>query len=116
MRSQVLSVNQIDNCQNRVIGYLEAPNGAILAIPAILAILCGFGSVDFKQTLGRKKAARRNNKGCDIGYALAANSCEGVHSVDACTVTAFDAIAAFAAPDPDSSSQSPLVFSGPGVR
>src|SRR5215469_8079547 len=65
---------------------------------------------------GRKKTVPQNSKGCDIGYALAANSCEGVNRVDACTVTAFDAIAAFAAPDPDSSSQSPSVFSGPGVR
>ena len=29
-----------------------------------------------------------NSKGCDIGYALAANSCEGVNNVEACTVTA----------------------------
>jgi len=42
----------------------------------------------------------RNSKGCDIGYALAANSCEGVNNVDACTVTALDAITAFAVPDP----------------
>ncbi|HEY6352422.1 MAG TPA: hypothetical protein VI636_23745, partial [Candidatus Angelobacter sp.] len=49
------------------------------------------------------------------GYALAANSCEGVNSVDACTVTALDAITAFAVPDPNGSSQSPSVFSGLGV-
>ena len=42
-----------------------------------------------------------NSKGCDIGYALAANSCEGVNNVDACTVTALDAITAFAVPDPN---------------
>jgi hypothetical protein len=29
-----------------------------------------------------------NRKGCDFGYALADNSCEGVPGVDACTVTA----------------------------
>jgi len=51
-------------------------------------------------------------KGCDIGYALAANSCEGAHSVDACTVTALDAITAFAGPDPNCSSQNQSVFSG----
>jgi hypothetical protein len=28
------------------------------------------------------------DKGCDIGYVLAADSCEGVSSVDACTVAA----------------------------
>jgi len=41
-----------------------------------------------------------NRKGCDFGYALAANSCEGVTGVDACTVTAFEAITAFAVPNP----------------
>ena len=39
-------------------------------------------------------------KGCDFGYALAADSCEGVTGVDACTVTAFDMTTAFAVPDP----------------
>jgi hypothetical protein len=43
----------------------------------------------------------KNSKGCDIGYALAANSCEGVNNVDACTVTALDATTAFAVPYPD---------------
>jgi hypothetical protein len=36
--------------------------------------------------------------------------------VDACTVTAFDAITAFAVPYPNESSQSPSVFSGSGAR
>src|SRR5262249_61400151 len=40
----------------------------------------------------------------------AGNSCEGVNSVDACTVTALDAITAFAVPDPNSSSQSRRFF------
>ena len=57
----------------------------------------------------------RNSKGCDIGYAPTANSCEGVNSPDACTVTALDAITAFAVPYPNQSSQSQLVFSGPGI-
>lgn len=57
----------------------------------------------------------KNRKGCDIGYALAANSCEGASSVDACTVTALDAITAFAVPDPNCSSQSTSVFSGPAA-
>ena len=57
-----------------------------------------------------------NSKGCDFGYALAANSCEGVNNVDACTVTALDAITAFAVPDPNDSSQISSVFSGPGIR
>jgi hypothetical protein len=41
-----------------------------------------------------------NRKGCDFGYALAADSCEGAASVDACTVTALGAITAFAVPNP----------------
>jgi hypothetical protein len=54
----------------------------------------------------------KNSKGCDIGYALAASSCEGANSVDACTVTALDAITAFAVPTPTCYSQSQSVFSG----
>lgn len=44
--------------------------------------------------------ADRKSKGRDIGYALAANSCEGVYSVESCTITALDVISAFAVPDP----------------
>jgi len=62
------------------------------------------------------KGGLQNIKGCDFGYALAVSSCEGVNSVDACTVTALDAITAFAVPDPNGSSQSSSVFSGRGVR
>jgi hypothetical protein len=51
-------------------------------------------------------------KGCDIGYALAASSCEGAFGVDACTVTALDAITAFAVPNPYSPLAEPSVFSG----
>jgi hypothetical protein len=40
-------------------------------------------------------------KGCDFGYALADNSCEGAPGVDACTVTALLAITAFAVPNPN---------------
>ncbi len=53
-------------------------------------------------------------KGCDIGYGLAANSCEGANSVDACTVTAFDAITAFAVPDPNLLLAEPVGFFGFG--
>jgi hypothetical protein len=53
-----------------------------------------------------------NLKGRDIGYALAADSCEGVNSVEARTVTAPDAITAFAVPNPNCSSQIQSVFSG----
>ncbi len=50
------------------------------------------------------------DKGCDIGYALATSSCEEANSVDACTVTASDAITAFAVPNPNCSSQSRRFF------
>jgi hypothetical protein len=53
-----------------------------------------------------------NRKGCDIGYVPAICSCEGAGRVDPCTVAALDAIAAFAVPNPSSSSQSQPVFSG----
>ena len=49
-------------------------------------------------------------KGCDIGYALAIRSCEGVDSVEACTVTALDATTAFAVPNPNCPSQSRRFF------
>ena len=52
----------------------------------------------------------RKGKGCDIGYALAINSCEGVNNVDACTVTALDAITAFTVPNPNCPSQSRRFF------
>ena len=58
------------------------------------------------------REVQKNGKGCDIGYALAASSCEGANSVEACTVTALDAITAFAVPNPNRSSQSQSVFSG----
>jgi hypothetical protein len=57
-----------------------------------------------------ENGSRRNRKGRDIGYALAANSCEGVNSVEARTVTAPDAITAFAVPNPNCSSQSHRFF------
>jgi hypothetical protein len=51
-------------------------------------------------------------KGCDIGYGLATSSCEGANSVDACTVTALDAITAFAVPDPNLLLAEPVGFFG----
>jgi hypothetical protein len=56
--------------------------------------------------------AHTKGKGRGIGYALATSSCEGVGSVDACTVAAPDAITAFAVPNPGCSSQSKSDFSG----
>jgi hypothetical protein len=57
-----------------------------------------------------------NKKNRDIGYALAANSCERVSDVDTCTVAVPDAISAFAVPKPGVSSQDPSVFSGLAVE
>ncbi len=55
-------------------------------------------------------------KGCDFGYALAANSREGVGSVDTCTLAAPDVITAFAVPNPSYPSQGTPVFSGLVIR
>ncbi len=59
-----------------------------------------------------KESARERQelKGCDIGYALAAGSCEEANNVDARTVTAPDVIAAFAVPNPNCSSQTSRIF------
>src|SRR5260370_31172298 len=57
-------------------------------------------------------SAKKTSQGCDVGYALAASSCEGANRVDACTVTALDAITAFTVPNPNCSSQNQSVFSG----
>jgi len=57
-----------------------------------------------------RRESKKNGKGRDIGYALAASSCEGANSVDACTITALDAITAFAIPNPSCSSQSSWFF------
>jgi hypothetical protein len=51
-----------------------------------------------------------NEKNRDIGYALAANSCERVSDVDTCTVAVPDVISAFAVPNPGVSSQSRRFF------
>ena len=65
-----------------------------------------------KQVRLRAILTPKNGKGCDIGYAPAASSCERANSVDACTVAALDAITAFAVPNPNCSSQKQSVFSG----
>jgi hypothetical protein len=52
----------------------------------------------------------RKDKGCDLGYALAARSCEGANSVEHAPSQPFDAITAFAVPNPNFSSQSRRFF------
>jgi hypothetical protein len=49
-------------------------------------------------------------KNRDIGYALAANSCEEVSDVDTCTVAVPEVIFAFAIPNPGFPSQSSRFF------
>ena len=49
-------------------------------------------------------------KGRDLGYALAASSCEGAKQRGVCTITALDAITAFAVPNPNYPSQSSRFF------
>ncbi len=75
---------------------------------------CGTFAERVSQAVLSRRAilAGRKGKGCDIGYALAVRSCEGAYSVEACTVTALDAITAFASPNPNCSSQNQSVFSG----
>ena len=63
----------------------------------------------FRGTAFRRRTLGKG-KGCDIGYALAASSCEGANSVETCTVTALDAITAFAVPNPNYPSQSRRFF------
>src|SRR5450756_387504 len=48
---------------------------------------------------------RKIKKGCDIGYALAADSCEGVNDVEHAPSQPLDAITAFAVPNPNGTSQ-----------
>ena len=50
------------------------------------------------------------DKGCDIGYALATSSCEEANSVEHAPSQPFDAITAFAVPNPNFSSQSRRFF------
>jgi hypothetical protein len=66
--------------------------------------------------VGRLANQQAIEKGCDFGYALAANSCEGVTGVDACTVTALGAITAFAVPNPGGHLATPSDFSGLAVH
>jgi hypothetical protein len=68
------------------------------------------GRMFFWETSLAARITLGKGKGCDIGYALAASSCEEANSVEACTVTALDAITAFAVPNPNYSSQSRRFF------
>jgi hypothetical protein len=68
------------------------------------------GSVFVRDVFTRLRKGAGKGKGCDIGYALAISSCEEVDSVEACTVTALDAITAFAVPNPNCPSLSRRFF------
>jgi hypothetical protein len=87
------------------------PVKLLLVVPLNADLKCLSTNYVKNEAHWRRKTTR-NSKGCDIGYALAVSSCEGANSVEACTVTALDAITAFAVPNPNCSSQSQSVFSG----
>jgi len=77
------------------------------------AIFCKYASNNYstgKADLAEERKREERKKGCGLGYALAVNSCEGVSSVDACTVAAPDAITALAVPNPSCSSQGSWFF------
>ena len=66
--------------------------------------MCGFwfmGITFSVEVAGKGCDKRTNRKGCGFGYALAADSCEEVSRVDACTTTALDVTTAFAVPNPN---------------
>jgi len=81
-------------------------------IPSEFLLKRARGEVCFlgNQTWGDESAGK--GKGCDIGYALPISSCQEGNGVEARTVTGLDAIAAFAVPNPNCSSQNQSVFSG----
>jgi hypothetical protein len=60
--------------------------------------------------MARRRALRIKDKGCNIGYALATSSCEEADSVEHAPSQPFDAITAFAVPNPNFSSQSRRFF------
>ena len=70
-----------------------------------------FGSASFYSC----QTFRPSTETCDIGYGLAACSCEGTDNVDARTVTTLDATTAFAVPNPGGFLAKPSVFSGPAT-
>jgi hypothetical protein len=65
--------------------------------------LCLHLRMFWNESAGTKRGGNKKNR--DIGYVLAANSCERVSDVDTCTVAVPDAISAFAVPNPGVSSQ-----------
>ena len=83
-------------------GHNASPsrNGAYYERKRRFSVIERTGAREGIRTQDWKGFAARNGKGCDIGYALAASSCEEANSVDACTVTALDATTAFAVPYP----------------
>jgi|ERR1700722_4269755 hypothetical protein len=57
-----------------------------------------------------RREENKKGKGRDIGYALARSSCEGANRRGVCTITALDAITAFAVPNPNCPSLSSRFF------
>jgi hypothetical protein len=93
------------------LNFVQRSRNVIAETTIRVRSLLHWGRIIFEATAIRGlEEDTRNGKGCDIGYALAASSCEGANSVEACTVTALDAITAFAVPNPNCSSQSRRFF------
>jgi hypothetical protein len=83
----------------------------------VIECFCGDRKVAIHQwSFDLCKNNREASNTCDFGYALAANSCEGVTGVDACTATAPRAITAFAASKPRLTPRSAVGFFGSGGR
>jgi len=76
----------------------------------VVAAVEGTRTVSCIAKLVVRRGDFEKGKGRDIGYALAARSCEEANSVEACTITAPDVITAFAVPNPNYSSQSRRFF------
>ena len=96
---------RINYCANRSSALKQRESSPVLR--GYSQVLLKIGTGTFRAESQRRRISRVENdgddtkgKGCDIGYALAASSCEEANSVDACTVTALDATTAFAVPDP----------------
>ncbi len=77
----------------------------VLAWPQGLGFDCNRGFKNWDRNRNGQELGAGNIKSRDLGYALAISSCEEANNVETCTVTALDAIAAFAVPNPNCSSR-----------
>jgi hypothetical protein len=104
---------RISYCANRSSALKQRESSPVSRDCSQVLLKIGTGTIgaaSSKNWSPKEDGKATKGKGCDIGYALAASSCEGANSVEACTVTALDAITAFAVPNPNFSSQSHRFF------